>query len=106
MVGSAVETIVWSSEAISSTRSSAPKIRCRDFIWVRRFEGAHAAEDLLLGDDAFGAAMAEKRDRPVREHQDAVLESRQPKEMDDEPQQPSRESSDPEAADAADRAEA
>ena len=105
MVGSAVETIVWSSEAMSSTRSSAPKMRFRDFISTDPFERG-AAEDLLLGDGALGAAAAEKRDRPVCEHEDAVLEPRQPDEMDDEPQQPGRESGDPEAADAADGAEA
>jgi hypothetical protein len=43
---------------------------------------------LLFGNCAFGAASAEKRDQPVRQHEHPILEPGQPEEMDDEPEQP------------------
>jgi hypothetical protein len=47
-----------------------------------------AAENLLVGDRAFGAAAAEEGDRPAGEHENTVLEPGQPDEMDEEPDEP------------------
>jgi hypothetical protein len=69
-------------------------------------ERTPAGKDLLFGDGALATTSANKRDEPVRHSCEAILETGQEREMDDEPQQPADESSYTYPADENDCAEA
>ena len=60
-----------------------------------------SSEDLLQGDDSFGATAAEQADGPVEKDGEAVLETRERRQVHDEPHQPGGQTGKPHRADAA-----
>src|SRR5690348_10483637 len=85
IVGSAVDTIVWSCDASSRTSISAPKIRRtrgRSSVTVGRYrtvpEGAEAGDRAQRGPAAADAARAARRDPPPPEEGGGRGDQREP----------------------------